>query len=52
MITCQECEAEFEVIHDSIVQPDFCPFCGSKLEYDDEDLFGEDDEEENWSLDS
>ena len=44
MIECQECEAEFDVVHDSISEPDFCPFCGSKLIYDDNSL----DDEEDW----
>jgi uncharacterized paraquat-inducible protein A len=42
MITCQECEAEFEIIHDSIGEPEFCPFCSAKLVYDDEGLEEED----------
>ena len=46
MINCQECEAEFSVEHDEIGEPEFCPFCGSKLTYDDEDL--EDDIDEYW----
>jgi predicted nucleic acid-binding Zn ribbon protein len=43
MIICQECEAEFEVVHDSVSAPEFCPFCSAKLRYDDEGL-----EEEDW----
>ena len=43
--TKEECEAEFEVIHDSVNEPEYCPFCSSKLtkkedyeeEYEDED---------------
>ena len=44
MIDCQECEAEFEVVHDTVSEPEFCPFCGSKLRYDDKGY--EEDEEE------
>jgi hypothetical protein len=42
MITCQECEAEFEITHDNISEPEFCPFCAAKLRYDDEGLEEED----------
>lgn len=48
--TCQACDVEYEIDTDSEATALFCPFCGSKLEYDDEDLF-EDDDEEDWSLD-
>lgn len=37
-IACQECEAEFKVVSDSNITPEFCPFCGEKLTYDDKDL--------------
>ena len=47
MLTCQECEAEFEIIHDSIGEPEFCPFCAAKLRYDDEHL-QEDDGDDDW----
>lgn len=36
--TCKECEAEFEIIHDTISEPDFCPFCSAKLVHDDSDV--------------
>lgn len=36
MITCQDCEAEFTIEHDELDEPEFCPFCGSKLVYDDD----------------
>lgn len=39
---CSECEAKFSIEHDEIDQPEFCPFCGFKLRYDDEHL------EEEW----
>ena len=35
---CEECEAEFQIIHDSISEPEFCPFCAAKMHYDDENL--------------
>jgi len=44
MITCQECEAEFDIVHDSVSEPEFCPFCGNKLRYDDKDI----EEEDTW----
>jgi uncharacterized CHY-type Zn-finger protein len=40
-IICQECEAEFTILHGEFDQPSFCPFCASELEniepLDDED---------------
>ena len=48
MITCQECEAEFEIVHDSVSEPEFCPFCGFKLIYDDESVEEIDEEEDMW----
>jgi DNA-directed RNA polymerase subunit RPC12/RpoP len=45
MITCQECEAEFEIVHDSVSEPEFCPFCSTKLVYDDKDI---DEDEDVW----
>jgi uncharacterized paraquat-inducible protein A len=47
MITCQECEAEFEIVHDSVSEPEFCPFCAAKLTYDDKDI----EEEDTWYYD-
>ena len=44
-ITCSECEAEFQVIHDNITDPEFCPFCGSKLRYDDDGDWYDDDDD-------
>jgi hypothetical protein len=44
MITCQECEAEYEIVHDSVSEPEYCPFCSAKLRYEeDEEEVGEDD---------
>jgi hypothetical protein len=34
MITCQECEAEFEVVHEILAEVEYCPFCGERLVYD------------------
>jgi DNA-directed RNA polymerase subunit RPC12/RpoP len=45
MIICQECEAEYEITHDNINEPDFCPFCSSKIRYDDKIDEDWDDEE-------
>jgi rRNA maturation endonuclease Nob1 len=44
-ITCSECEAEFQVIHDNITDPEFCPFCGSKLRYEDDGDWYDDDDD-------
>ena len=49
-IVCSECEAEFQIIHDAITDPEFCPFCGSKLrdiDDDDRDWYDEDEEDSN-----
>lgn len=45
-ITCDECDAEFEVIptNDSYNEVSFCPFCGSEVVVDEEDSFEDDDE--------
>ena len=32
---CEECDAEFNVEYDFVSTPEFCPFCGNKLIYDD-----------------
>jgi DNA-directed RNA polymerase subunit RPC12/RpoP len=42
---CEECDAEFNVEYDFVATPDFCPFCGSKLVYDDRDI------DEDWEDD-
>jgi DNA-directed RNA polymerase subunit RPC12/RpoP len=43
---CEDCDAEFDVDYDFVATPEFCPFCGSKLTYDDKDLDDEDWEED------
>ena len=37
--TCYECDAEFEVkdLYDSDETVSFCPFCGSELEYEEDE---------------
>ena len=35
MITCQECGAEFQVTHEEMSDPEYCPFCSHKLLYND-----------------
>ncbi len=42
-ITCLECEAEFQVVHDEVGEPEFCPFCGEKMRYEDSNL-----DEDDW----
>ena len=37
-IICQECEAEFKVIGYNNINPEFCPYCGEKLSYDDKNV--------------
>lgn len=39
---CSDCEIEFQVIHDHLSEPEYCPFCSTKLKY--EDL-----EDEEWN---
>ena len=39
---CEECEAEFRIIHDEVNEPSHCPFCSAAL-----DLRELDDEEPN-----
>lgn len=48
-IVCSECEAEFQIIHDAITDPEFCPFCGSKLRDidDDREWYDDGDDEGN-----
>jgi len=36
-ITCNSCEEEFRVISDTGPSVDYCPFCGSDIEFVDED---------------
>ena len=45
MITCQECEAEYEVVHDSVSEPEVCPFCSARLRYQEDEEENEEDEE-------
>lgn len=47
---CSECESEFKInVLYSMIQPSFCPFCGSDAEYNEtlsDDLIPVD--ENNW----
>lgn len=45
-ITCDECDAEFEVIptNDSYNEVSFCPYCGSEVVDDKDELFDDDEE--------
>lgn len=40
---CKSCETEFRVVSDSDEHIDFCPFCGSTIEQDEEEEEIEDD---------
>ena len=40
---CEECEAEFTILHGELDTPTFCPFCAADLEID---L----DEESEWEI--
>lgn len=42
---CEECGAEFTILAENDDTVNFCPYCGSELEYD------EDDEDYNEELD-
>ena len=44
-IICSACEAEFQVVHDEVDDPEFCPFCGEKMRYEDSDSDWDDEEE-------
>ena len=43
---CSECEAEFTIEYDGIDTVMFCPFCASRLRYDDENNLDADWNEE------
>ena len=44
--TCEDCDAEFDIEYDFAASiPEFCPFCATKLSYDDVDLDIWDDED-------
>tara|TARA_R100000988_G_C3981504_1_gene157243 strand:+ start:505 stop:717 length:213 start_codon:yes stop_codon:yes gene_type:complete len=47
-IQCQECKAEFEMkyLETETGEPEYCPFCGADLLYD--DLDEEEDDKEEW----
>jgi hypothetical protein len=49
-ILCTNCEAEFQVVYDGVDSPEFCPFCGDKMRYDDSDL-DESLDLDNWEED-
>ena len=36
-IECDSCGEEFKVVTDSFERVEFCPFCGSQLEIEEED---------------
>jgi len=44
---CEDCDADFNLDYDFVGTPEFCPFCGSKLEYDDKNL-----DDSDWDDDS
>lgn len=46
-ITCPSCEAEFQVLHDEVDDPEYCPFCGDKLRYEDLESDWEDDDSDD-----
>lgn len=41
---CDYCEAEYKVSHEHINEVQFCPFCATPLEHENE----EDDAEKEW----
>lgn len=43
--TCASCEEEFKIITDGTARPEYCPFCAEDLEFDDDDLFDDEDDE-------
>jgi len=40
---CTECGAEFRIVADTHIHPEFCPFCATELPVEDD----EDDEDED-----
>lgn len=47
--TCEQCDAEFKIIQpegneDTFGKPQFCPFCGTELDFKKEHDYHEDDE--------
>jgi predicted Zn-ribbon and HTH transcriptional regulator len=40
--SCEECGAEFTILHGEIDEPSFCPFCAADLD------LGEEPEIEDW----
>jgi predicted RNA-binding Zn-ribbon protein involved in translation (DUF1610 family) len=47
-IVCTNCEAEFQVVHDEVDSPEYCPFCGDKMRYENDNDLEDLDEEDNW----
>ena len=50
MYLCEECEAEFDVVHDQLDNPEYCPFCSFRLVTDDDE--DEEDEDRDWYPDA
>jgi predicted Zn-ribbon and HTH transcriptional regulator len=43
--TCDDCGAEFTILHGEIDTPSFCPFCAADLDISEEDSLDWDDED-------
>lgn len=43
-IECQSCWAEFKIISDVDQLPEFCPYCGTDIDTDEDDDYEEDDD--------
>jgi predicted Zn-ribbon and HTH transcriptional regulator len=44
---CEECGAEFTILHGEIDEPSFCPFCKADLDLEEEIDDWDDEEEED-----
>jgi rRNA maturation endonuclease Nob1 len=45
-ITCEECDASFDVFSDLSERVDFCPFCGESIPFESDEWDEDEDEDE------
>jgi hypothetical protein len=45
-ITCEECDANFDVISDLLLRPDYCPYCGEFVPLEPDSWEDEEDDED------
>jgi rRNA maturation endonuclease Nob1 len=51
-ITCEECNANFDVLSDVTERSDYCPFCGEFIPIEPDGWDEEEDEDKEWYPDS